>query len=88
MAPRRDKPLPTASAPSTSSSRPPKPASPATVAVVEPTGSETQLFVRFGDTELVAVFRDRHHFEPGQTIHLKPHATRSHLFDAATGARV
>jgi multiple sugar transport system ATP-binding protein len=61
---------------------------PATVAVVEPTGSETQVFLRLGESEIVAVFRERHQFEPGQTVHLKPRPEHAHLFDGASGARV
>jgi multiple sugar transport system ATP-binding protein len=61
---------------------------PALVSVVEPTGSETLVFLRFGDSDLVAVFRDRHAFEPGQTVHLRPRATQVHLFDEPGGARV
>ncbi len=61
---------------------------PARVSVVEPTGSETLVFLRFGKTEMVAVFRDWHDFKPGQTVHLRPRADRAHLFDMTTGARL
>ena len=61
---------------------------PAKVSVVEPTGSETLVFLRFGETEMVAAFRDRHDFDPGQTIHLRPRADKAHLFDGASGARL
>jgi multiple sugar transport system ATP-binding protein len=61
---------------------------PARVSVVEPTGSETLVFLRFEKTEIVAVFRDWHDFEPGQTVHLRPRASRAHVFDSATGARI
>jgi multiple sugar transport system ATP-binding protein len=61
---------------------------PATVAVVEPTGSETQVFLRLGESEIVAVFHERHAFEPGQTVHLKPRPEHVHLFDGASGMRV
>ncbi len=60
----------------------------ARVAVVEPTGSETLVFLRFGETSIVAAFRDRHDIEPGQTVHLRPRADQAHLFDAATGERL
>ena len=60
----------------------------AEVVVIEPTGSETQLFARLGQQEIVAVFRERHAFAPGQTIHLKPRAAVAHLFDAASGERI
>ena len=61
---------------------------PARVAVVEPTGSETLAFLRFGETDLVAAFRDRHDFEPGQTITLRPRPDKAHVFDGASGARL
>ena len=60
----------------------------ATVSVVEPTGSETLVFMRHGDEELVAVFRERHDFSPGQTIGLSPDADRIHLFDPKTGGKI
>jgi multiple sugar transport system ATP-binding protein len=60
----------------------------ATISVVEPTGSETMVFLRVGDEEIVAVFRDRQDFAPGQTIHLKPRAEAIHLFDQDSGNRI
>ena len=60
----------------------------ATVAVVEPTGAETHVVLRVGETEIVAAFRDRHSFSPGETIHLKPRPDRAHIFDTATGLRL
>ncbi len=60
----------------------------AEVVVVEPTGSETQLFARLGEQQLVAVFRERHAFAPGQRIRLKPRGACAHLFDPATGQRI
>ncbi len=61
---------------------------PARVSVVEPTGSETLVFLRFGETDIVAVLRDWHDFEPGQIVHLQPRVDRAHLFHSSTGARV
>lgn len=61
---------------------------PMSVKVVEPTGSETMVFLSFEGQDVVAVFRERHHFEPGQTIHLKPDAAHLHVFNAETGQRV
>jgi multiple sugar transport system ATP-binding protein len=58
------------------------------VVVIEPTGSETQLFARLGDQEIVAIFRERHEFAPGQKIRLKPRAPVAHLFDASSGQRI
>ncbi len=60
----------------------------AEVVVIEPTGSETQLFARLGEQEIVAIFRERHEFAPGQKIRLKPRAPVAHLFDASSGQRI
>jgi multiple sugar transport system ATP-binding protein len=61
---------------------------PARVSVIEPTGSETMVFLRFGDNDLVALFRERHDFRPGDTVHLQPRAGYVHLFDAESGRRL
>ncbi|KRB13961.1 sugar ABC transporter ATP-binding protein [Mesorhizobium sp. Root695] len=61
---------------------------PAKISVVEPTGSETVVFLRFGDGEMVALFRERHDFKPGDTLTLKPRLDQIHLFDAETGKRL
>ncbi|MER8830199.1 sn-glycerol-3-phosphate ABC transporter ATP-binding protein UgpC [Mesorhizobium sp. M0938] len=61
---------------------------PAKISVVEPTGSETLVFLRFGEGEMVALFRERHDFKPGDTLHLKPRLEQVHLFDAETGRRI
>jgi multiple sugar transport system ATP-binding protein len=58
------------------------------VAVVEPTGADTFVACRHGQTELAVVFHDRHAFAPGSTIHLLPDLTRAHLFDAGSGRRL
>jgi len=58
------------------------------VDLVEPTGSETLVFVRFGEGEMVALFRERHDFKPGDTLHLRPRLEQLHLFDAETGNRL
>jgi multiple sugar transport system ATP-binding protein len=60
----------------------------AEVVVIEPTGSETQLVARIGQQELIAIFRERHAFAPGQKIRLKPRAPVAHLFDASSGQRI
>ena len=61
---------------------------PARVSVVEPTGAETLVFLRFGKAEIIAAFRDRHHFEPGQTVTLRPRPDKAHIFDGASGERL
>jgi multiple sugar transport system ATP-binding protein len=58
---------------------------PAKVVVVEPTGADTQVFAKIGESDVTAVFRERHEFHAGDTIRLMPDHDRTHLFDAATG---
>jgi multiple sugar transport system ATP-binding protein len=60
----------------------------AEIQVVEPTGSETQVFAKLGGDEVVAVFRERHEFNPGDKVRLKPDPRLVHLFDEATGKRL
>lgn len=61
----------------------------AEVVVVEPTGSEIQVNARAGNgDEIVAVFRERHDFTPGEKITLAPQAGAIHLFDGETGQRI
>jgi multiple sugar transport system ATP-binding protein len=61
---------------------------PARISVVEPTGSETTVVLRFGESEIVALFRDRHVFKPGDTLNLRPRSNLVHLFDPQTGQRI
>ena len=61
---------------------------PARVVVMEPTGMDTFIACRHGGVDLAAVFRERHDFAPGSTIHLLPDLQRAHLFDAGTGRRL
>ena len=56
--------------------------------MVEPTGAETLAYLRFGEQELVAEFRDRHDLVPGQEVRIRPRADRAHIFDPETGARI
>jgi multiple sugar transport system ATP-binding protein len=58
------------------------------IQVVEPTGSETQLVAKLGGQEMIAVFRERHAFKPGDRVKLKPDPRLVHLFDEATGKRL
>src|ERR1043166_9201957 len=60
----------------------------AEILVVEPTGSETQVFAKLGGEEVVAVFRERHQFNPGEKVRLKPDPALVHLFDEGTGKRL
>lgn len=61
---------------------------PMEVKVVEPTGSETMVFLTFEGQNVTAVFRERHNFKSGETIKLKPDPDHLHVFDANTGKRL
>jgi multiple sugar transport system ATP-binding protein len=58
------------------------------VRVLEPTGAELQVVCRVGSQEVMAAFRERHSFRPGDPIRLRFDAARVHLFDAKTGERL
>jgi len=60
----------------------------AEVAVVEPTGADTFVSCRHHGADLSVVFRERHQFSPGSTIHLQPDLAHAHLFDAGSGRRL
>ena len=60
----------------------------AEVQVVEPTGSELQIAAKLGGADIIAVFRERHNFKPGEKIRLKPDPRLAHLFDAPSGKRL
>jgi len=61
---------------------------PMQVKVVEPTGSETMVFLRYKDRDVTAVFRERHNFTPGETIALMPDHKHLHFFDSESGSRL
>jgi multiple sugar transport system ATP-binding protein len=61
---------------------------PAEVRVVEPTGSETHVVLRFHDQEVTADFRERVRLSPGEKVHLAVDEGHVHLFDASSGARI
>jgi multiple sugar transport system ATP-binding protein len=58
------------------------------VIVVEPTGAEIQVFAKSPAGALMAVFRERHEFHPGDRITLTPDPAAIHVFDAASGKRI
>ena len=60
----------------------------ATVSVVEPTGSSTLVFCQLAGQEICAEFKERHDFDPGETIRLMPRLESLHLFDQETGQRL
>jgi multiple sugar transport system ATP-binding protein len=61
---------------------------PATVHVVEPTGSETQVMVEFAGTSVICAFRERLSARPGETIRVAADPALVHLFDAGSGQRL
>jgi len=60
----------------------------ATIEVLEPTGSETQVFGQLGTTPVVGVFRERIALPPGAAFPFAPDLSKVHLFDRATGMRI
>jgi multiple sugar transport system ATP-binding protein len=60
----------------------------ASVAVVEPTGSETHIVLRTSGPEMVAVLRDRTALAPGNAVTLAPDLSVVHLFDGESGNRI
>ena len=60
----------------------------AEVQVVEPTGAKLQVVAKMGGQDIIAVFRERHQFKPGDKIRLKPDPRVVHLFDDTTGQRL
>ncbi len=60
----------------------------ANVVVMEPTGMDTFVACRHEGVEVSAVFRERHDFAPGSTVHLVPDLQRAHVFDASNGQRL
>ncbi|MEM1351321.1 MAG: sn-glycerol-3-phosphate ABC transporter ATP-binding protein UgpC [Pseudomonadota bacterium] len=61
---------------------------PMEVKVVEPTGSETMVFLNYAGQDVTAVFRERHSFAPGSTIHLSPDPSHLHCFSGESGQRM
>ncbi|HZW46927.1 MAG TPA: TOBE domain-containing protein, partial [Microvirga sp.] len=54
---------------------------PATISVIEPTGSDTTLIARAEGGNLTIVLRERCALRPGEAVALKPMARQAHLFD-------
>ncbi len=61
---------------------------PAVVVLVEPTGSETQVLVRIGDSTLTCAFRERVTAKPGDVIGITPDLALVHLFETGSGRRL
>ena len=60
----------------------------ADIQVIEPTGAEIQVVAKLGGEDIIAVFRERHQFKPGDKIRLKPDPKLVHLFDETSGHRL
>jgi multiple sugar transport system ATP-binding protein len=60
----------------------------AEVSVIEPTGSETQVFAKLGAEKIVGVFRERVSARPGEMLPVAPDPSAVHLFDVGTGQRL
>ena len=61
---------------------------PATVKVIEPTGSETHLVATVGAQDVTAVIKERYTARPGETIGLSFDKDCLHLFEPDTGRRI
>ena len=61
---------------------------PATVQVIEPTGSETHVIAKVGEASVVCAFRERIGARPGEIIGVLPNPAMAHLFDERTGERL
>ncbi|MEP7456207.1 sn-glycerol-3-phosphate ABC transporter ATP-binding protein UgpC [Phyllobacterium sp. SB3] len=60
----------------------------ARIQVIEPTGSETQIMMKFAEADIVAVLRDRISAKAGDIIRVSPDVEKVHLFDGETGKRL
>ena len=60
----------------------------ALVQLVEPTGSETQVLFRLGETQFSGAFRERVMTRPGEMLRVAADPALVHLFDKATGQRI
>ena len=61
---------------------------PAIVSVLEPTGSETQVFAKLGEDAIDAIVKDRLTVRPGEEVRLRIDPRRVHFFDRQSGARL
>ena len=61
---------------------------PGEIIVVEPTGSETELVVRVGDTQMIVETHGRPTLQPGDKVVFAVNPANVHLFDQTSGARL
>ena len=60
----------------------------AELTVLEPMGSETQVFAKLGTQKIVGVFKQRLKAKPGELLGIAPDPDAVHLFDPTTGRRL
>jgi multiple sugar transport system ATP-binding protein len=58
---------------------------PAIASVIEPTGTETQIGLKFADQALRVLLRGRTSCKPGETVRLSVNPANIHVFDSASG---
>ena len=58
------------------------------LSVAEPTGPETHLYGKIGDTEACVISRERRDWVSGETLHLTVDKPNSHIFDQQSKLRV
>ncbi|WEX90988.1 sn-glycerol-3-phosphate ABC transporter ATP-binding protein UgpC [Sinorhizobium garamanticum] len=61
---------------------------PAEIVLVEPMGSETQVTMKLGESQVTGVFRERVSLPPEATIRVRPDLANIHLFAADGGQRL
>jgi multiple sugar transport system ATP-binding protein len=61
---------------------------PAVASVIEPTGTETQIGLRFAGQAVRALLRGRTSCQPGEGVHLSVDPKHLHVFDGETGRRI
>ncbi|GGE10196.1 sugar ABC transporter ATP-binding protein [Aureimonas endophytica] len=61
---------------------------PVRVSVLEPTGSETQVFAKIGEDTIDAVVKDRLSVRPGEEVPFRIDPRRAHIFDGKSTARL
>jgi len=61
---------------------------PCRIQVIEPTGSETQVSMRLGETPMIGAFRERITQKPGEMLPVSADPALVHLFDPDTGRRI
>jgi multiple sugar transport system ATP-binding protein len=59
-----------------------------TVEVIEPTGADTQVFVRMGEQLLTVVQHERVILHPGDMVGLQVELSKVHIFDTVDGKRI